>query len=183
MQLDEMFFWRTNFSNDELEKLKAVPSIRVHLPDSLQLSLSSSDMLKCDIAVASEGPGESFVFDFPPPKSAQALVIELEPKSNSIGSWYIGGNTWPFKEAFDAMNIPFQYQSDAQGKSVLVRMLTNVDFSKDAVAKNQLQQLLAILEESPVVLRLQPTVYGSKSMSTGGHRAQKHGFRPGRWVF
>ena len=159
MELDDMMHWRTNFANEELEKLKEVPSIRVHLPDDVVLSLDISDEMKCDIAVATQGPGDSFVFDFPPPKCSQMLVIALEPKSNSVGNWLMAGNTWPFKDGFDALNIPFQYQTDVKGSTSVVRLITNVDFSKTEDAQKQLQSILDTVEESPVVLRLQQSGY------------------------
>ena len=159
MMLDELLDWRTKFSNEELEKLPAAPSVRVHLPEDMELSFDQDDALKCDMAVATEGSGDSFIFDFPHPKSGQLLVMELEPKSNSIGNIYIGGNTWPFKEAFDNLSIPFQYQQNEFGDSVLVRLITNVDFAKTEDVKRILQQILDTLEESPVVLRLQSSTF------------------------
>ena len=82
-------------------------------------------------------------------------MIELEPKSNSIGNWLLGGNTWPYKPAFDAMDLGMQYQDDGKGNTVLVRLVTNVDFGKAELAKKQFMQIVACVEESPIVLRLQ----------------------------
>ena len=155
MEMDEMMHWRTSYASDEFEKLPTAPSLRVHLPQDMQITLSIDDDLKCDIAIANEEPGESFIFDFPPPMSRQMLVMALEPTGKSIGNLMIGGNTWPYKAAFDAMNIPFQYQTDSRGRKIIVRLITNMDFAQTKDIQDQLQEILSKVEESPVVLRLE----------------------------
>ena len=91
----------------------------------------------------------------------QAVIMpkNMEPKSNSVGNWLMVGNTWPFKDGFDALNIPFQYQTDSKGNTALVRLITNIDFSETEDAQQQLQSILEVLEETPVVLRLQQSDY------------------------
>ena len=56
MEMDEMMHWRTSYANEEFEKLPTAPSLRVHLPQDMQITLSIDDDLKCDIAIANEEP-------------------------------------------------------------------------------------------------------------------------------
>ena len=79
----------------------------------------------------------------------------LQPVSDVRGHWLIVGNTWPFKSAMDAMEILWQYQKNEAGKQQVVRVLSNVGFSKQGQCVTQLKEMLACLKESPVVLRLQ----------------------------
>ena len=81
--------------------------------------------------------------------------MEVQPVSDVRGHWLIVGNTWPFKSAMDAMEIPWQYQKDEAGKQQVVRVLSKVDFSKQEQCVTQLEEVLACLKEGPVVLRLQ----------------------------
>ena len=158
MQMDEMWHWRTTFSSADLEKLKAVPSVRLHLPSCLQLTLDPvQDELKCDIQISSETVDASIIFELPPPAASQLTVMELQPVSGTIGNWLIAGNTWPFKSAFDNKNIPFQYQLNDAGRNEVVRVVANVDFSDSSACSGQLLDLLSVFKESPVIIRLQHT--------------------------
>ena len=88
------------------------------------------DALKCDMQISDACLGKSLLFELPPPGARRLVVMEVQPVSDVRGHWLIVGNTWPFKSAMDAMEIPWQYQKDEAGKQQVVWVLSNVDFSK-----------------------------------------------------
>ena len=94
MVMDSAFFWRADFSNHEFEKLKVVPTLEIHVPEDCPLDVDAEeDDLKCTIRITREEIDKRIAFHLPPPNSSRIVVVEMVPKSDTIGEWILGGNT------------------------------------------------------------------------------------------
>lgn len=110
------------------------------------------------------------IFDMQPPlgKAGLALALEGAPGEEGVNV-LLTGNTWPWRSALDAADIPGGYVEEANGTRTYVRMLTGVRV-QEAEDARRLQHLFEeVLRNYPVLLRPLDDEERGNAAVTGAH--------------
>ena len=175
MYLDDLFYWRADFSNDEIPKVDVRPKLVLHVEASAPLTVDAqADEVKCEVEVKSlprDPPKdeEVSVYQLPPPIFPPRIVIAtFEIVDAKIAHIIFSGNTRPFQRGFHALQIKGQalkrHPEDSYGE--YFRVLPNVDLSEKDAAVAMLVDIFGdkIFHHSPVVVRLKPTNVDTKNL-------------------
>ena len=153
---DDFVSWRCRKEGEEGEGRQ--PELKFHVPQSSLVAFSSADQMECTYEILKDDySGVVSVFDAHPPTFPCRLVCaHIEGESKSFVSIVFSGNTWPFRGAFDEMNIGGKKVS-VEGKSYpeYYRVLRNTSISEPESLTRVLSIFdSAVLKSSPTIVRV-----------------------------
>lgn len=102
----------------------------------------------------SQAKEAAHIFDLHPPLGKAGLALTLEgTAAEGAVNVLLTGNTWPWRSALDAANVPGGYVEEATGTKTYVRMLTDVRVGETEDTERLRQLFEDVLRSFPVLLR------------------------------
>ena len=174
MTLDDTWNFRLGHVDDDFNSLSALPDVVVHVMDSFPLTIcKKADETFCNFEVVplTEAVLKNVtVLDLPPPIfPSRNVVLTVEPTRNGKEVHFIfGGNTMPFKEGFNVLNVKLQYtvKKDSECKEYY-RTIRYVNIMEPEEAIKRISSVLGdeCLCQSPVILRVKEGADNDKHLS------------------
>ena len=169
MYMDDIVAWRTDYSDDAVEKLPQKPKIVIFVKQQLQLTIDKEkDETKCTFEVRIREEMPMSIFDLPPPVfPARVVIMTFEATSSEVVSVMIGGNTKPFQSGFVELKIQGQsFKEKAEEYGEYYRVIPELQTSDMMKCLETLQEVVGdkCLQSSPVIVREKESGYENASL-------------------
>ena len=174
MTLDDTWKFRLGHTDDDFNSLPALPDVVVHVAESFGLKIcKDADETFCTFEVLplTEAALKNVsVLDLPPPTfPGRNVMLTVEPTSSGEEVHLIfGGNTKPFMDGFNNLDIKLQYVMKENSEyREYYRTIEHVDIVELEEAMKKISTVLgdACLCHSPVILRVKEGAGTHKHLS------------------
>ena len=161
MLLDEVWKFRVNFSNDELEKLPVLLEVLISVPADFGMTIEKDeDQTHCDMMVEEKVDENMHVLHLPPPCfPARYVIMTVEPISDNEAHFVFSGNTQMFADGFTTLKWKLgSVPSPGISYKAYFRIKANMDVADTSKAVQTLKDVFGnqCLCHSPVLVRCKP---------------------------